>query len=89
MQIIPELRIFSAPGFPEMFLSPLRASLRMGSGGHNCGLLVSKKASFTHERGKFCGIVSRKRFNAHGAGGKTQNEDSMSHNDNIKDQFSS
>lgn len=66
MQIIPELRIFSAPGFPEMFLSPLRASLRMGSGGHNCGLLVSKKASFTHERGKFCGVVSRKRFSTHG-----------------------
>lgn len=66
MQIIPELRIFSAPGSPEMFLSPLRASLRMGSGGHNCGLLVSKKARFTHERGKFCGIVSGKRFSAHG-----------------------
>lgn len=44
----------------------MRASLRMGSGGHNCGLLVSKKARFTHVRGNLRGDVSRKRFNAHG-----------------------
>lgn len=66
MQIIPELRIFSAPGSPEMFPVPCEPVFAWAVVDRIVDLLVSKKARFTHVRGKFCGIVSGKRFSAHG-----------------------